>query len=96
MKPQMLKKPRSKGSLKRLLKMIFHKYPVHFFIVVLCILFSSITTVIGSYFTGNILIDVFLTPSIYQIDTNTNQPIMVLMDQFLKTIRKLSLKASAS
>lgn len=76
MKPQMLKKPRSKGSMKRLLKMIFHKYPVHFFIVVLCILFSSITTVIGSYFTGNILIDVFLTPSIYQIDTNTNQPIM--------------------
>lgn len=59
----------SKGngtSLKRLVSLVFKYYPLHFFIVVICILVSSLASVSSSYFVGTILIDGFITPSLSQ------------------------------
>lgn len=64
-------------ALKRLLTLIVKNYPVLFAIVIVCILISSLASVVSSYFAGSILIDTFLTPSIYVINPNTKQPVII-------------------
>lgn len=51
-------------SISRLLKYVFKYYPWQFFSVLLCIVFSSVAGVAGSYFVGNILVDVYIEPSL--------------------------------
>ena len=56
--------PREKinpNTIKRLLKLIFKGYKIHYIIVILCIIISSITGVIGQLFLGR-LIDNYITP----------------------------------
>ena len=56
--------PREKinpNTIKRLLKLIFKDYKIHYIIVILCIIISSITGVIGQLFLGR-LIDNYITP----------------------------------
>ncbi len=60
-------KQERRGALGRLLKYVFKFYPGLFAVVVICILLSSFASTVGSYFIGNILIDEFLTPSIYEV-----------------------------
>lgn len=69
-------KKNDKAALGRLLSLVVKNYPFLFTLVIVCILLSSFASVAGSYFVGNILIDKFLTPSIYQLDPSTNQPLI--------------------
>ena len=54
----------SKNSLPRLIKYIFKYYPFRFIIVFVCIIASSISGAISSYFIGNILVTNFITPAL--------------------------------
>lgn len=69
-------KTNKKGALSRLLKIIVHENPFLFALVIVNILITAFSSVAGSYFVGTILIDKFLTPSIYQINPETNTPLM--------------------
>lgn len=80
------------GALKRLLGYVFKYYPGLFALVLLCILLSSFASVASSYFVGNILIDDFLTPAIYQMDpANPGRP---LMDEAGKALMNADPKAT--
>lgn len=63
-------------ALKRLLSYVFKDYKGLFFLVIVCIAFNCFASVASSYFVGSILIDGFLTPSIYKIDGNTGLPLI--------------------
>ena len=54
----------SKKSLPRLIKYVFKYYPLRFIIVFVCIIASSISGAISSYFIGNILVTNFITPAL--------------------------------
>lgn len=69
-------KKATKGATKRLLKTIFSSYPGLSALVIVCIVFFAFAQVANSYFIGNILIDVFLSPSIFVVDPITNVPIV--------------------
>lgn len=55
---------KSKKSLSRLIKYIFKYYPIRFIVVFICIIASSISGAISSYFIGNILVTNFITPAL--------------------------------
>lgn len=61
-----VKKGEKRASTKRLLSYVFKYYPAQFVIVVVSILLSTIANVAGSYFTGNILVNQYLTPVLEQ------------------------------
>lgn len=63
-----------KSAMGRLLKYVFKYYPGQFALVCIGILLSSLGSVISSYFVGNILISVFLEPSIYIMNRETGNP----------------------
>ena len=54
----------SKKSLPRSIKYVFKYYPLRFIIVFVCIIASSISGAISSYFIGNILVTNFITPAL--------------------------------
>jgi len=60
--------PVSKGarlnSVKRLLSYVFKYYPWQFVLVIICILSSSLASVLGSYFVGTVLVNQCLTPAL--------------------------------
>ncbi len=51
-------------SIKRLLKYVFKYYAWQFIVVLLCIVISSSSSVLGSYFVGTVFINQFITPAI--------------------------------
>ena len=63
-----------KHPAKRLLSYVFKYYPLRFVGVCVSIIFSAFASVAGSYFIGTILIDKYLTPSIYVVDSATGNP----------------------
>ena len=64
-KPQM---PKIDGNtVKRLLSYIFSHYKLRFFLVLICIIISSVVNVIGSMFL-KILIDNYITPLVNQVN----------------------------
>lgn len=67
-------------TLSRLLKYVFGKYKLLFFIVVLCIIVSSITNVIGTLFLRS-LIDDYITPLL-----NTTSPNFIPLIRAIVTI----------
>ena len=67
-----------KKSIKRLLGYIFKNYKMHCFVVLACILISSITSVIGTMFLKN-LIDDYILPFINQKEVNFTPLLMMLM-----------------
>lgn len=64
-----------KHPAKRLLSYVFQYYPCLFLGVCISIIFSAFAAVAGSYFIGNILIDKYLTPSIFVVDPSTGNPL---------------------
>ena len=52
------------AAVRRLLSYVFKYYPAQFVIVLVCVLLSSFTSVAAAYFTGNILVNVYLMPSL--------------------------------
>ncbi|MCQ2911934.1 MAG: ABC transporter ATP-binding protein/permease [Bacilli bacterium] len=52
------------AAVGRLLKYIFKYYPFQFFIVLVCILASSGSNVLGSAFVGQIVVNEYITPSV--------------------------------
>lgn len=58
----------NKHSIRRLLKYVFKYYNWQLIIVFFCIIFSSVSSVAGSYFVGNILIDEFIEPALKTSD----------------------------
>jgi len=67
-----------KKSIKRLLGYIFKNYKIHCFVVLACILISSIASVIGTMFLKN-LIDDYILPFINQKEVNFTPLLMMLM-----------------
>ena len=67
-----------KKSIKRLLGYIFKNYKIHCFVVLVCILISSIASVIGTMFLKN-LIDDYILPFINQKEVNFTPLLMMLM-----------------
>ena len=67
-----------KKSVKRLLGYIFKNYKIHCFVVLACILISSIASVIGTMFLKN-LIDDYILPFINQKEVNFTPLLMMLM-----------------
>ena len=65
-------------SVKRLLGYIFKNYKIHCFVVLACILISSIASVIGTMFLKN-LIDDYILPFINQKEVNFTPLLMMLM-----------------
>ncbi|MCH1959876.1 ABC transporter ATP-binding protein [Romboutsia hominis] len=65
-------------SVKRLLGYIFENYKIHCFVVLACILISSIASVIGTMFLKN-LIDDYILPFINQKEVNFTPLLMMLM-----------------
>lgn len=68
----------NKGTLKRLLKLIFKTQPVWLFIAGVSIIVSALATVIGSLFLKT-LIDNYITPLIHQATPNFNPLIHALL-----------------
>ena len=52
------------AAVRRLLSYVFKYYPAQFVIVLVCVLLSSFTSVAAAYFTGNILVNEYLMPSL--------------------------------
>ena len=52
------------AAVRRLLSYVFKYYPAQFVIVLVCVLLSSFTSVASAYFTGNILVNEYLMPSL--------------------------------
>lgn len=70
-------KEQTKKALSRIVKELVHANPKLLLLVVFCIIVFALSQVSISYFVGNILIDVFLTPAIYKIDPVTNLPLSI-------------------
>jgi len=64
MKNTPISRKQQKNSISRLLGYVFKFYPVQFFLVVFCIIISSVAGVAGSYFVGNVLVDIYIQPSL--------------------------------
>ena len=52
------------AAVRRLLSYVFKYYPAQFVIVLVCVLLSSFTSVAAAYFTGNILVNEYIMPSL--------------------------------
>ena len=52
------------AAIKRLLGYVLKYYPAQFVVVLVCVLLSSFTNVAAAYFTGQILVNEYLTPSL--------------------------------
>lgn len=76
----MVSKAQRNSAMKRLLGYVKEYYLGLFIIVCICVLLSSLAAVSSSFFVGNILIDKFLTPSIYLVGEN-GQPIFDAMNK---------------
>ncbi len=59
------------ATIKRLLGYVFKNYPLQFALVLLFVFLSSLGSVIGSYFVGNILVDTYIKGSIDYIDATS-------------------------
>ena len=53
-----------KTTLPRLFRYVFKYYPFKLILVLLCIIASSLSSVVSSYFIGNILVTNFITPAL--------------------------------
>ena len=62
--PHMLSKKDKNKSILRLLNYVFKYYKWHFLIVMICIIFSKISNVIGSLYVGSVLVQGFITPAL--------------------------------
>ena len=52
------------AAIRRLLGYVFKYYPAQFIVVLVCVLLASFTNVAAAYFTGNILVNEYLMPSL--------------------------------
>ncbi len=57
-------KKTKRASTRRLLGYVFRYYPVQFVVVLFCIVFVTISSVAGSYFTGTIMVNKYLNPAL--------------------------------
>ena len=52
------------AAIRRLLSYVFKYYPWQFVIVLICVLLSSFTNVAAAFFTGNVLVNSYIMPSL--------------------------------
>ena len=52
------------AAIRRLLGYVFKYYPAQFIVVLVCVLLSSFTNVAAAHFTGNVLVNEYLMPSL--------------------------------
>jgi ATP-binding cassette subfamily B protein len=52
------------AAIRRLLSYVFKYYPVQFIVVLVCVLLSSFTNVAGGYFTGTVVVNEYIMPSL--------------------------------
>lgn len=52
------------AAIRRLLGYVFKYYPAQFIVVLVCVLLSSFTNVAAAYFTGQVLVNEYLMPSL--------------------------------
>ena len=52
------------AAIGRLLSYVFKYYPIQFVIVLICVLLSSFTSVASAFFTGNVLVNEYIMPSL--------------------------------
>ncbi len=52
------------AAIRRLLSYVFKYYPVQFIVVLICVLLSSFTNVAGGFFTGTVVVNEYIMPSL--------------------------------
>ena len=52
------------AAIRRLLSYVFKYYPVQFIVVLVCVLLSSFTNVAGGFFTGTVVVNEYIMPSL--------------------------------
>ena len=52
------------AAIRRLLSYVFKYYPVQFVVVLICVLLSSFTNVAGGFFTGTVVVNEYIMPSL--------------------------------
>ncbi|MBR3675114.1 MAG: ABC transporter ATP-binding protein, partial [Bacilli bacterium] len=52
------------AAIRRLLSYVFKYYPAQFVVVLICVLLSSFTNVVAAFFTGNVLVNSYIMPSL--------------------------------